>query len=232
MMQRRSDPRLSSMHAKVVFNTRGIHFSIWVYVSMRQTFEIGMIRFGGEGIETDDGWLVGKVEADDLLLKRFSGQVIVHEFGEIDHTLWKCAMSGGGFLDAVLKTAFYLERFARDESLSDDEHARTQAAHVCASLAGGEKMSGVLRDAALLKAHSSKGLTKCTGEQGGVSASRKPVPRFRSAEPRHSDRISMLINHPRPPGVPAPRLFYCSARAKLRSKAASAPVTGEPTGQG
>ena len=101
--------------------------------------EIGMIRFGGEGIETDDGWLVGKVEADDLLLKRFSGQVIVHEFGEIDHTLWKCAMSGGGFLDAVLKTAFYLERFARDESLSDDEHARTQAAHVCASLAGGEK---------------------------------------------------------------------------------------------
>ena len=59
--------------------------------------------------------------------------------------------------------------------------------------------------------------------KGRVSTSRKPVPRFRSAETRHPARTWMLINHPRPPGLSGGCLdAQVFARAKLRSKAASA----------
>ena len=43
--------------------------------------EIGMVAFGRNVLETNSGWQVGEVEADNLIVSKASGEVFVQEYG-------------------------------------------------------------------------------------------------------------------------------------------------------
>jgi hypothetical protein len=69
--------------------------------------------------------------------------------------------------------------------------------------------------------------------EGGVSEDRNPVPRFRSSETRHQDRVrGFLINHPGPPEQPAGWLSFCRPPQAPEGAGLVPDVLDGPTGQG
>ena len=102
--------------------------------------EVGMVSFGKEVEDTGTGWLVGSVEADNLLVDRKKGHVVVREFNQ-ENLLWRCAVDASSFLDAILAIGTFLEASGRDESLSEDDTSRKVVAGQCARMAGGDEYS-------------------------------------------------------------------------------------------
>jgi hypothetical protein len=100
--------------------------------------EIGIVRFY-DGVQRLDGsWQVGKAEADPLVISKFSGEVEVRDLTDETAMLWRCAVNGAFFLEAMLHAGCFLSRASYDLALSDDQSARCAQAIACARVAGGE----------------------------------------------------------------------------------------------
>lgn len=101
--------------------------------------EIGMLRFGLEPQKKNSNWVIGKVEADLLVVDMVSGEVCVEDFTAVPkHMLWRCAKNGESLLAALLPAACFLGRCLHDEELAGDEHRRKSCIDACVIEAGGE----------------------------------------------------------------------------------------------
>lgn len=96
--------------------------------------EIGVVRLAPEPTETAEGWRLGAVDADDLILDRRSGEIIVAEFGTNGHVLWRCASNGERFLAALAIAAPYL---ASCMTLSANGTNASDVLRACSISAGG-----------------------------------------------------------------------------------------------
>lgn len=101
--------------------------------------EIGMVRLSGECL--DDGHLVqvGVVEVDPLVIDKNTSAVMVVEFQEPWHVLWKAATNAGGFLDVLIAAANYFSNRTVGIVDFDDTKGAYLVARECARLAGGEE---------------------------------------------------------------------------------------------
>lgn len=97
--------------------------------------EIGMVRFVESPEEVSRGWIVGRVEADYLMLDRKSGEVLVIDIRSLDHVIWRCAKDGESFLAAIAVVANYLGScICLDQSGSSFQEDTLRN---CETLAGG-----------------------------------------------------------------------------------------------
>ncbi|RYY34865.1 MAG: hypothetical protein EOP46_12000 [Sphingobacteriaceae bacterium] len=100
--------------------------------------EIGMVQFAPELAEVQNGIYIGKFEADELIIDKFSGEILCYEYG-IDHLLWPCASNGSMFLRALAEVARFLEKRAQDDALYNNDELGYEVAKYCCKLAGGSK---------------------------------------------------------------------------------------------
>jgi hypothetical protein len=100
--------------------------------------EIGMVCLARNVTRERDAYLVGQVEADELLVDPSTFEVRCEEFGAPGHVLWHCAADGGKFLDAMIMVAEFYSTATVDVDPSDDTRAARHCARRCAEAAGGE----------------------------------------------------------------------------------------------
>jgi hypothetical protein len=100
--------------------------------------EIGMVCLAACPTETEAGWNIGKVEADDLNLDRRTGEIHAIELGTGGHVLWRCASNGGGLLAALAVAAPYLANCLTRQVVSPD---LVDVHGACVSSAGGNTYS-------------------------------------------------------------------------------------------
>jgi len=100
--------------------------------------EIGMVRFGEPSAYPDNKWVIGKVEADPLILNQNTQNIYVEEIGTDGYVLFRCAESADEFLNAILLAARFLSRCVHDDDLYEDQAKICLQAQECAEKAGGE----------------------------------------------------------------------------------------------
>jgi hypothetical protein len=97
---------------------------------------VGQVEFLADPESHAEGWQVGNVEADLLVVRR-DREVAVYEHGTERHLLWRAAEDGNRFLDALVAAAEYLvKRLLGDVAYEDLGQARA-VAQECAARAGG-----------------------------------------------------------------------------------------------
>jgi hypothetical protein len=104
--------------------------------------EIGMNQLIAHPLEYAMAWIVGKNEADSIILDKDTGEVRVTEhnpdgYTPEDFVLSRCAKTGDMFLDAMVLVADYLQRLAAEDPDRSDEPVWHRYAHDCARAAGG-----------------------------------------------------------------------------------------------
>jgi hypothetical protein len=107
--------------------------------------EIGMVRFASAPAWDGACWVIGKVEADPLVLEPGTGLIRVEELGTARHVLWNCAKEGGAFLTALATAAALLGRLAVDEQAEEDKGALARTLQECTQLAGGGEYEAFYR---------------------------------------------------------------------------------------
>jgi hypothetical protein len=103
--------------------------------------EIGMNQLIGYPVEHAVAWIVGKNEADSIILDKVTGEVLVTEYNpdgysREDFVLSRCAKTSDMFLDAMVLAADYLQRLAVEFDRPDETVSRRYAQD-CAQAAGG-----------------------------------------------------------------------------------------------
>ena len=102
--------------------------------------EIGMVWFGGEIVETEDFYRVGKFEADLLCISKLSGEVVVLSFDSLG-VAYNCARDSARFLDVMIVAAKFLEKCGLEDNLYTNQGAICAMAEYCSDLSGGSKYS-------------------------------------------------------------------------------------------
>lgn len=99
--------------------------------------EIGTVTLG-PGVEArESGWIIGRDEADLLMLSRETGEIFVAECGLESHAIARCAKDADGFLAAILTVADYLGRSSIDRSVAENSTEKERVSLACAQKAGG-----------------------------------------------------------------------------------------------
>ncbi len=99
--------------------------------------EIGMIRFSKPSAHSDNKWVIGKDEADLLILDLNTQRIFVEEVGTDGYVLSQCAENADRFLTAILPAACFLARCTCEDGLYEDQDAARSQAQDCAEKAGG-----------------------------------------------------------------------------------------------
>lgn len=98
--------------------------------------EIGMLRLTSLK-EFPEYSVIGKAEADLLVIEHRSGEIQVRDHHDPVRIIWRGAASEDAFLDALLSLACFLVRGAINEVPWDDQALNCSEAGRLASLAGG-----------------------------------------------------------------------------------------------
>ena len=93
--------------------------------------EIGMVWFSDTPKKVSNGWQIGTVEVDPIILDEATGYIRAHDYAAPHHVMWTCAQSGGSFLDAL---AYVAELVLNSTSIHDEE-IDERALQRCAALA-------------------------------------------------------------------------------------------------
>lgn len=101
--------------------------------------EIGMVCFDKPVAYSNKRWLIGKVEADPLILDLNTQNIYVEELGTDGYILFHCAENTDKFTDAILLAARFLSRCISEDGLYENQDAACLQAQDCAEKAGGEK---------------------------------------------------------------------------------------------
>jgi HNH/Endo VII superfamily nuclease toxin with a HHH motif len=107
--------------------------------------EIGMIRFSALPKITDSGRVIGQVEADPLVVDKFTGKVYVDDLTSPGNTLWDCADSAEHFLSALIPAARYLGQCLVDDSIRCNKALLNQMLEECTVNAGGDRYATFYR---------------------------------------------------------------------------------------
>jgi len=98
--------------------------------------EVGPVRFEPAPRQVHDGWIVGDVSGDYLVLQALDGELNVRDIHQPSHLMERCAASGAMFLDGL---SLAVEYFAgRLVDRISDEAAGAYAAE-CGRLSGGQQ---------------------------------------------------------------------------------------------
>jgi hypothetical protein len=101
--------------------------------------EIGMVRFVDLPKITDAGCIIGQVEADPLVVDKFTGKVYVDDLTSPGNTLWECADSVENFFSALIPAARYLGQCLVDGSVRSNKAVLCQIQEECTANAGGSR---------------------------------------------------------------------------------------------
>jgi hypothetical protein len=97
---------------------------------------VGQVEFLPEPEPHRDGWQVGYVESDPLVLRRDS-EIVVYEHATDCHLLWRAARDGEHFLGALVTAEEYLLRRLLGDAPYTDLNLARSVAQACAAKAGG-----------------------------------------------------------------------------------------------
>jgi hypothetical protein len=100
---------------------------------------IGMVKFRPAEFDPQLGWIVGKDEADPIVIDRATGEVQLRELGKEWFVIAPCATDSSHFLDAMAAVACFMSRNMLDSTLDDDNEEKHRLADLCAQLAGAPK---------------------------------------------------------------------------------------------
>jgi hypothetical protein len=100
---------------------------------------IGIVGFSDVPAVEDSGIVIGRVEADPLVIMRNTSEIVVLESGTEEHLLWPVAQNGEKMLDALIISAQFISSCSSGAIDNDDKDAAKFAAHECAIAAGGNK---------------------------------------------------------------------------------------------
>jgi hypothetical protein len=106
------------------------------------TLEIGRVTFLQEVEYSPGKYVIGKEEADPLVMDPETGEIRLEELGTDGFVIATCAASGGQFLDALYRAQVHFRERSRDESVYNDNRKCHEAAEECARLAGGARYLG------------------------------------------------------------------------------------------
>lgn len=99
---------------------------------------IGMVEFNKK-IEYDGDLIIfGNFEVDRMAINCVTGEVLVLDEMS-DKVMWRCAVNGDTFLDALIYIGKFLEKRSVDDGLYEDEKANLKIAKACSKIAGGAK---------------------------------------------------------------------------------------------
>lgn len=107
--------------------------------------EIGMINFLPQPEINGDGYCVGMVESDPLLINEETQEVFVDDLTSPGHTLWYCAKDFEHFLAALLPAAQYLAVTMIDELEERARHLLDKHLNDCVEAAGGIRYESFYR---------------------------------------------------------------------------------------
>jgi hypothetical protein len=99
--------------------------------------EIGIITFYDSVHEYENFYVVGEVEADWLIVEKVSGMVKVVEMNS-DVELWKCALDGSKFLDAILEVNKFIIKSSLSDGWKDEQSVVCSVSSECGEIAGGK----------------------------------------------------------------------------------------------
>jgi hypothetical protein len=99
--------------------------------------QIGMVCFPDPPSDERDWICIGCVEADELVIHRKTGEVVVHELGTKGHILWRVSKNRSKLLDALIIAAGFLKEAGLDEGDNRDLTTAHRVALDCATAEGG-----------------------------------------------------------------------------------------------
>ncbi|WP_257668293.1 hypothetical protein [Parapedobacter tibetensis] len=105
---------------------------------------IGMIEFNTAIEETEDYFIFGRFEVDELAVYRLSEEIVMLELGS-ENVICCCACNGSSFLDAISIAAVFFQKSGLDDKIYYDEQLNIQMAEECGDAAGGEKYADFYR---------------------------------------------------------------------------------------
>lgn len=101
--------------------------------------KIGMITFDIEPYENSSYFFFGKYEMDLLSINKETNEILVIDFENENHIIFKCAIDSYSFLDAILHAAIFLENLPFEDI---DQKIVCNTAESCSKLAGDKKYLG------------------------------------------------------------------------------------------
>lgn len=105
------------------------------------TFDICDVTFNNEIQETNQYYIFGRYDGQDLILDKSTDEIKWKEYG-IEHILAVCAINGESFLEALYCAALHITKTMTNKVAWDDQQERCSTAHICGIVAGGDKYEG------------------------------------------------------------------------------------------
>ena len=100
--------------------------------------EIGMVDFLTTPLYYGDNLQFAKVELDPMVLS-ISGEILVTDWQQPDHIMWRCAIDGAHLFDALVIASQFLTLTMLNDDIENDETLALSVANSAAITAGGEK---------------------------------------------------------------------------------------------
>lgn len=97
--------------------------------------EIGMVDFLPLPVNYGDYLHFAKVELD-LMLLSINGEVLVVDWQQFDHVMWRCAVNGKQFLEAMIIISQFQTLTMLDDDIYNDETLTLSVAASAANAAG------------------------------------------------------------------------------------------------
>lgn len=107
--------------------------------------EVGMIKFLNMPKTIDSGRIIGKVEADPLVVEKSSGKVFVDDLSSPGNTLWECAKNAEQFLLTLVPAANYLGQCLVNDNMCTNKTLSKNILDECVSIAGGRSYEPFFR---------------------------------------------------------------------------------------
>lgn len=108
--------------------------------------EIGQVKFSSGITEDVDSYFIGHMESDHLTLSKITGEIQVFEHGTRSHVLYRCAINGAQFLDAMLIVDDFFNRCLFDDNLWENQDVLREVTLRCAELSGSENYHSFYAD--------------------------------------------------------------------------------------
>lgn len=92
---------------------------------------VGMVSFAETPQNHTDFYLIGLVEVDYLVILKRNSEVVVVDYADSTHIIWKCAATIENFLDALIECA----KFFRKRAINGEEFSSMQIKEISYEIA-------------------------------------------------------------------------------------------------
>jgi hypothetical protein len=101
--------------------------------------EIGMITFLNEIIENEELYIIGKADADYLVINKLTNEIEIHDEVDPEYIKLYCAKDSSSFLNTLIISCAFFNECAINKNLWKDKIKTYAKILECADKAGGEK---------------------------------------------------------------------------------------------